>query len=103
MMYAYYCYSTFGRIEANEFLTKRKQTQEEIKRLQKELASKEKKEMEDKKAVEVKKEEVKIVKEYKEDIEKYAGLKRVKRDLDQTKRNKEDKVIGFFGYIFERF
>jgi hypothetical protein len=57
------------------------------------LANKDKKEVEVKKAAEVKKEETKIVKEYKEEIDKYDHLKRVNRDLpDQKKRNKEDKV-----------
>lgn len=67
------------------------------------MANKDKKEIEVKKAAEVKKEETIIVKEYKEEIDKYDHLKRVKRDLpDQKKRNKEDKVGSRSIFLYQR-
>jgi hypothetical protein len=69
----------------------RKQTQDEIKKIQKELASGQKKKLEEEteknEKEKEKKEEAEIVLKYKEDKEKYEHLKKKK-----VKNTKEDKV-----------
>jgi predicted Holliday junction resolvase-like endonuclease len=71
-----------------------KQTQEEIKRLQKELLANKKEEIvkeELKKEIELaKKEQVEVVKNYKDEVERYEHLKK------KSKNTKEDKV----GFLF---
>lgn len=81
-------------VEKDEKAIKKKQTKEEIKKIQKELLNKDKVESDLKKVVEEKKEEKLIVKEYKEDVEKYDHLRKGKVDQSKkSKKNKEDKTL----------
>lgn len=75
----------------NEKDVKKSQTKEEIKRIQRELAGKDKAENNRKEEMKEKKEETKIVKEYKEDVEKYEHLK--KKKVTTKVKSKEEKTL----------
>ena len=72
---------------------KKKETQEEIKRIQRELAGKDKAESDRKEVLKEKKEETEVVVKYKEDINKYEHLKKKTDDAAKKSKCKEDRVI----------
>jgi len=79
---------------------KKKATQEEIKRIQRELAGKDKAENDRKEVLKEKKEEAEVVVKYKEDINKYEHLKKKLDTATKKSKSKEDKVILFQGLVF---
>ncbi len=78
---------------------KKKATQEEIKRIQRELAGKDKAENDRKEVLKEKKEEAEVVVKYKEDINKYEHLKKKPDAAAKKAKSKEDKVILFQGLV----